>query len=80
MRCAIGNGGRSAGYDTVTIEMRYWRGRRGMVRGRMEGMGLMETKVPTGLTGSVPMGHGRGKGGKTREGGRGVETGRKAKR
>jgi hypothetical protein len=44
----------------------------------------METKVPTGLTGCVPMGHGGDGGGeeeaKTREGGRGVETGRKAKR
>ena len=59
MGCAIGNGGRSAGHDTVTIEMRYWRGRRrGMVGGRMEGMGLMETKVPAGLTGSVSKGHG----------------------
>jgi hypothetical protein len=55
MGYAIGDGGRSARYDTVTVEMRDWRGRRrrGMVRGRMEGMGLMETKVPTGLTGSV---------------------------
>jgi hypothetical protein len=44
MGCTIGDGGRSARYDTVTIEMRNWRrGRRGMVRGRMEGMGLMET-------------------------------------
>jgi hypothetical protein len=55
--------------------MRYWRRgrRRGMVGGRMEGMRLMETKVPAGLTGSVSKGHG-GKGGgrigKTREGGR----------
>jgi hypothetical protein len=64
--------------------MRYWRrGRRGMVGGRMEGMRLMETKVPAGLTGSVSKGHGGeggGRIGKTREGGRGVETGRKAKR
>jgi hypothetical protein len=61
MGCTIGNGRGSARYDTVTIEMRYWRGgRRGrMVRGRMEGMGLMETKVPAGLAGSVSMGHGR---------------------
>jgi len=56
-----------------------------MVRGRMEGMGLMETKVSAGLTGSVPnRGHGgrggRKRGEETREGGRGLETGRKAKR
>lgn len=58
MGCTIGNGRRSAGHDTVTVEMRYWRGRgRGMVGGRMEGMGLMETKVPAGLTGSVSKGH-----------------------
>jgi hypothetical protein len=84
MGCTIGNRGRSAGHDTVTVEMWYWRrGRRGMVGGRMEGMGLMETKVPAGLTGSVSKGHEgkeEGGGGKTREGGRGVETGRKAKR
>jgi len=44
MGCTIGNGGRSAGDDAVTVDMRYWRGRRrGMVGGRMEGMGLMET-------------------------------------
>ena len=62
MGCTIGNGRGSARYDTVTIEMRYWRGGRWwwMVRGRMEGMGLMETKVPAGLTGSVSKGHGEG--------------------
>ena len=32
-----------------------------MVGGRMEGMGLMETEVPAGLTGSVSKGH-EGKG------------------
>jgi hypothetical protein len=60
MGCTIGNGRRSAGHDTVAVQMRYWRGRgrRGMVGGRMEGMGLMETKVPAGLTGSVSKGHG----------------------
>jgi len=55
-----------------------------MVRGRMEGVGLMEAKVSTGLTGSVPnRGHeggGEGREAKTRGGERGVETGRKAKR
>ena len=61
MGCTVGNGRRSARHGTVTIEMRYyWRrgGRRGMVRGRMEGMGLMETEVPAGLTGSVSKRHG----------------------
>ena len=59
MGCTIGNGGRSAGHDTVAVEVGYWRGRRrGMVRGRMEGVRLMETEVPAGLTGSVSKGHG----------------------
>jgi hypothetical protein len=59
MGCTVGNGRRSAGDDAVPVEMRYWRRgrRRGMVGGRMEGMGLMETKVPAGLTGSVSKGH-----------------------
>jgi hypothetical protein len=64
MRCAIWNGCRGTRDYTIAIEMGYWwrRGRgRTMVRGRMEGMGLMETKVSTGLTGSVSnRGHGRG--------------------
>jgi hypothetical protein len=68
MGCTIWNGRRSAGHDTVAVEMRYWRrGRRGMVGGRMEGMGLMETKVPAGLTRSVSKGHeGKEKGGEVR--------------
>jgi hypothetical protein len=57
MRCAIWNGSRSAWDDTIAVEMWYWRRGRGrgrtMVRRRMEGMGLMETKVSIGLTGGV---------------------------
>ena len=77
MGSAIGNGSRSARHDTVTVEMRYWRRGRGMVGGRMEGMGLMETKVPAGLTGSVSNGHGgKGEGGEVRH----VKGGREWKR
>ena len=44
-----------------------------MMRGRMEGVGFMETKVPAGLTGSVSMRHGgdghvKGRGGWKRGG------------
>jgi hypothetical protein len=86
MRCAIWNGCRSARDDTVAVEMGYWRrmGRgRGMVRRRREGMGLMETKVSAGLAGGMSnRGHGgrSERGREPREGGMGVETGRKAKR
>lgn len=57
MGYTIWNGRRSSWHDTIAVEMGYRR--RGwwgwsMVRGRMEGMGLMETKVSAGLTGSVP--------------------------
>jgi hypothetical protein len=59
MGCTIGNGRWSAGHDTVAVQVRYWWGRRrrGMMRGRMEGVRLMETEVPAGLTGSVSKGH-----------------------
>ena len=61
--------------DTIAIEMGHWRWGR-MMRERVKGVGLMETKVSTGLTGCVSnRRHGRGRGG-TREG----ETGREAKR
>lgn len=71
---AIGNRRWSSWDDTVTIEVGHWRWG-GMMGERMKGVGLMETKVSTGLTGGVSnRGHG-GRGG-TREG----ETGRKAKR
>ena len=49
---AVGDRRRSGWDDTIAIEVGHWRW------GRMEGMGLMETKVPAGLTGSVSKGHG----------------------
>ena len=44
-----------------------------MMRGRMEGVGFMETKVPAGLTGSVSMRHGGDGHVKGRGGGNGEE-------
>ena len=71
--CAVGNRRWSGRDDAIAIEVRHWRWG-GMMGERMKGVGLMETKVSTGLTGGVSnRGHGRGG---TREG----ETGRKAKR
>lgn len=71
---AVRNRRRSSRDDAIAIEVGHWR--RGRMMGeRMEGVGLMETKVPTGLTGGVSN-RGHGGRGRTREG----ETGRKAKR
>ena len=56
---AIGNR-RWGGWDyAITVEVGHWR--RGRMMGeRMEGVGLVETKVPTRLTGGVSnRGHGR---------------------
>jgi hypothetical protein len=57
MGYTVWNGRRGSWHDAIAVEMGYRR--RGwwgwsMVRGRMESMGLMETNVSAGLTGSVP--------------------------
>jgi hypothetical protein len=49
---AVGDRRRSSWDDTVAIEVRHWRWGR-MMRERMKGVGLMETKVSAGLTGGV---------------------------